>query len=87
MVVVGGNVVYNKQKDLDIQPVEPSPTMGGPFIPGKNGQINRNKNSKINKGNRKNRVDKLDNDMICMPVLAPNCACRLLGKYCIASYR
>jgi hypothetical protein len=83
LVVVGGNVVYEKSKDLE--PIEPCP-MGGPFIPGKNGQI-IDKKRRINEVNRRNRTNKVEDDMMCSPALALNCACRLLGKYCIASYR
>jgi hypothetical protein len=84
MVVVGGNIVYEKSKDLE--PIEPCP-MGGPFIPGKNGQIDKKrKKNGVNRGNRRSRID--EDDMLCSPAaLGPNCACRLLGRYCIASYR
>lgn len=91
MVVVGGNIVYEKPKNNvnskdNVLGNGPGPVLGGPFIPGKNGpQISRINERKMNKDDKFKEVD--NNGPMCFTSLEPNCACRLLGKYCTASYR
>lgn len=83
LVVVGGSESYRKTTgsegvgtltDISTEEGRSAATMGGPYIPGKNGPRPSKR--------RQKRVD-ADAD----GALGPVCACRLLGKYCSVVYR
>lgn len=91
MVVVGGNISYQREvtvradaasgeggDNVDTDSVQICTViMGGPYIPGKNGKIPASKS--------RTRSD--HSKATSPPSFPPSCACRLLGKYCVATYR
>ena len=89
LVVVGGIVSYSRDEgceggvDAISSEMEGKSTheftMGGPYIPGKNGKLCLPVKSRKSSG-QKTFYDE-------SPPFPLTCACRLLGKYCVAVYK
>ena len=85
LVVVGGIVSYSRDESSisgiissEIEGVSNSTfTMGGPYVPGKNGKLCLPVKSRKSAGPR----------IVHDESYPLTCACRLLGKYCVAVYK
>ena len=82
-VVVGGIISYSREDTVPsiVTPLLCSEiTMAGPYIPGKNGRrpdVKKYKSRQVHEA----KIKLLEEPM---PL---NCACRLLGRYCSATYK